>query len=125
MRFFLPFVVVVSMTTSYAAFAQNANQASPGTDTTTGSSNNAVNANGNTGSSVNASGTATLVPASALEKGANSFTGGQAKSRLEGAGFNEVSDLTKDDQGIWRGTAMRDGKKVQVGFDYKGNISAQ
>ncbi len=61
----------------------------------------------------------------ALEKGANSFTSGQAKSRLEGAGFNQVSDLAKDDQGIWRGTAMRDGKKMQVGFDYKGNIAAQ
>ena len=107
------------------AFAQSATPASPGTDSPTGSSNNAVNSTGNTGSSVNASGTVNLVPPTALEKGANSFTSGQAKSRLEGAGFDQVSDLAKDDQGIWRGTAMRDGKKMQVGFDYKGNIAAQ
>jgi periplasmic protein CpxP/Spy len=123
MRSTLPLVLVLSLAAGSLAHAQN--QASPGTDSTTGSSNNAVNGNGNTGSSVNASGTVNVVASSALEKGANSFTSGQAKSRIESAGFKDVSDLTKDDQGIWRGTAMRDGKKVQVGFDYKGNISAE
>ena len=62
---------------------------------------------------------------SALEKGANSFTEGQAKSRLEGAGLTNVTELKKDDDGIWRGKAMRDGKSVGVGFDYKGNIAAE
>ena len=66
-----------------------------------------------------------IVAASALEKGANSFTEGQAKSRLEGAGLTNVTDLKKDDDGIWRGKAMRQGKSVTVGFDYKGNIAAQ
>ena len=125
MRSILPFVLVLSLTTGPMALAQNAAEPSPGTNSATGSSNNAVNANGNTGSSVNASGTVNLVPASALEKGANSFTSGQAKSRIESAGFQQVSDLTKDDQGIWRGTATKDGKQMKVGFDYKGNISAQ
>ena len=55
--------------------------------------------------------------------GANSFTEGQAKSRLEGAGLMNVTDLKKDDDGVWRGKAMRDGKSV--GFDYKGNIAAE
>ncbi|MCW6506483.1 PepSY domain-containing protein [Lichenifustis flavocetrariae] len=91
----------------------------------TGSSNAAVNSKGNAPSAVNASGTATIVPASALEKGANSFTEGQTRARLEGAGLMAVSDLHKDDQGIWRGKATRDGQPVQVGFDYKGNIAAQ
>ena len=99
--------------------------ASPGTNSPTGSSNPAVNTTGNAPSSVNASGRATIVAASALEKGANSFTEGQAKSRLEGAGLSNVADLQKDDQGIWRGKAMRDGKAVTVGFDYKGNIAAE
>ena len=99
--------------------------ASPGTGSPTGSSNPAVNTQGNAPSSVNASGQAQFVAPTALEKGANSFTEGQAKSRLEGAGLKDVKDLKKDDQGVWRGKAMRDGKTVSVGFDYKGNISAQ
>ena len=36
-----------------------------------------------------------------------------------------VTDLKKDDDGVWRGNAMRDGKSVTVGFDYKGNIAAE
>jgi periplasmic protein CpxP/Spy len=98
--------------------------ASPGTGTTTGSSNAAVNGTGNQASSVNASGTITVVSAKALEKGANSFTENQARSRIESAGFAQLTGLHKDDQGIWRGKAMRDGKSVDVGFDYKGNIGA-
>jgi len=39
--------------------------------------------------------------------GANSFTEGQAKSRIEGAGFTQVTGLKKDDNGIWRGSAMQ------------------
>ena len=37
--------------------------------------------------------------------GANSFTEGQAKSRIEEAGYAGVKDLKKDDNGIWRGKA--------------------
>jgi hypothetical protein len=54
--------------------------------------------------------------------GANSFTENQAKSRIEERGFANVSELTKDDQGVWRGTAERDGKKVQVMLDFQGNV---
>lgn len=104
------------------AFAQPA--PSPANPSPTGSSNPAVNTNGNAPSSVNATGKAEFVPASSLEKGANSFTEGQVRSRLEGAGLSNVSDLKKDDDGIWRGKAMHSGKSVTVGFDYKGNISA-
>jgi protein CpxP len=57
--------------------------------------------------------------------GANSFTESQARSRIEGEGFNGVSELRKDDQGIWRGTAMRGGKTLSVALDYKGNVVAQ
>ena len=56
-------------------------------------------------------------------KGANSFTEGQAKDRAIGhGGVDSVSDLKKDDDGIWRGKAMREGKPVEVAIDYKGNV---
>lgn len=60
-----------------------------------------------------------------LEKGANSFTEGEAHSRLERAGFKDVKELKKDDQGIWRGSAMLDGKSVGVGLDFKGNVAVR
>ena len=37
--------------------------------------------------------------------GANSFTEGQAKSRIEARGFTNVAGLKKDSDGVWRGTA--------------------
>ena len=125
MRRILPTLAVLSLLGASAAVAQTAPPASPGTNTPTGSSNPAVNTTGNAPSSANPSGTTNIVRASALEKGANSFTEGQTKSRLEGAGLSNVTDLKKDDDGIWRGKAMRDGKSVTVGFDYKGNIAAE
>ena len=56
--------------------------------------------------------------------GANSFTEDQAKNRIQDAGFSDVSKLTKDDQGIWRGQANKDGKSTTVALDYKGNVVA-
>ena len=117
--------LIAGLIVTSSAQAQSTAPASPGSNSATGSSNGAVNATGNANSSVNASGTIAVIAPSALEKGANSFTEGQAKSRIESAGFTDVSALTKDDQGVWRGTGMRDGQKRQVGFDYKGNIGAQ
>nr|WP_314075682.1 hypothetical protein [uncultured Roseococcus sp.] len=58
------------------------------------------------------------VPAS----GANSFTEAQARSRIEAAGFTNVSELQKDDQGVWRGRADRNGATTQVGVDYQGTV---
>jgi len=57
-------------------------------------------------------------------EGANSFTEGQAKTRIESRGFANVSGLTKDTQGIWRGKAKKDGKDVTVSLDYQGNVVA-
>lgn len=59
-----------------------------------------------------------------LEKGENSFTQGQAKSRIEGAGFTNVSTLVLNDQGIWRGTANKGAMTMNIGLDYRGNIAA-
>ena len=47
---------------------------------------------------------------------------GQAKDRVLAAGFANVSALTKDAKGIWRGTADSQGKKLNVAVDYKGNV---
>ena len=57
--------------------------------------------------------------------GANSFTEGQARSRIEEKGFGNVTDLKKDDKGIWRGKAMKGGTAVAVALDYQGNIVNQ
>jgi len=54
--------------------------------------------------------------------GANSFTEGQAKSRIESSGYTQVSALKKDDNGIWTGSAMKDGKKVDIKVDFQGNV---
>ena len=56
------------------------------------------------------------------QPGSNSFTEGQARSRMEDAGFKDVADLVKDDQGIWRGRAMRNGAPTGVALDYKGDV---
>ena len=56
--------------------------------------------------------------------GANSFTEGQAKSRIEAAGFTNVSALVKDKDGVWRGKATKAGATQNVGLDYQGNVVA-
>jgi putative membrane protein len=57
--------------------------------------------------------------------GANSFSEGQAKSRIESNGYTNVSLLTKDSNGVWRGKAMKDGKSMDVSLDFQGNVFAQ
>jgi len=54
--------------------------------------------------------------------GANSFTEGQAKLRIEASGFANVAALKKDEKGNWRATAMKDGKPVQVTLDSQGKV---
>ena len=55
-------------------------------------------------------------------EGANSFTEGQARSRIEARGFTGITNLTKDDKGVWRGRAMRNGKQINVSLDFQGNV---
>jgi hypothetical protein len=56
--------------------------------------------------------------------GANSFTMAEAKSRIESRGYSNVTRLAKDQTGVWRGQAQKDGKPVNVGLDYEGNVVA-
>lgn len=75
-----------------------------------GPNNNAVNSPGQNNSS-------------APVEGRNSFTEGQAKSRIEAAGYTEVSALKKDDAGVWRGKAAKSGAVKDVSLDFEGNVN--
>lgn len=55
-------------------------------------------------------------------EGANSFTEEQARDRAIAWGLMNVEGLKQDDKGIWRGTAMMDGKSTSVAVDFKGNV---
>lgn len=65
---------------------------------------------------------ATTTDAKAPLEGANSFTEAQAKQRIVDAGYSTVSTLTKDERGVWRGTAMKAGKQANIAVDFKGNV---
>ncbi len=55
--------------------------------------------------------------------GRNSFTEGQAKSRIEAAGYSDVSGLQKDKDGVWRGKASKGGRQTEVSLDFQGNVN--
>ena len=56
--------------------------------------------------------------------GRNSFTEGQAKSKIEDAGYSNVGELKKDDNGVWRGKANKGGSPTNVSVDFQGNVNA-
>jgi hypothetical protein len=60
-----------------------------------------------------------------LVPGANSFAEGQAKALIESKGYDNVSALLNDSQGIWHGTATKGQAKVHVSVDYKGHVDAK
>jgi hypothetical protein len=55
--------------------------------------------------------------------GRNSFTEGQAKSKIEDAGYTSVTELKKDDNGVWRGRASKGGSATAVSVDFQGNVN--
>jgi hypothetical protein len=55
-------------------------------------------------------------------KGANSFTMGEASTRIANNGFTNVTGLAKDADGVWRGHADKNGTNAAVWLDYKGNV---
>ena len=76
-----------------------------------GPNNNAINSSGQDNSA-------------APVAGRNSFTEGQAKSKIEDAGFTNVTELKKDDNGVWRGKASNSGSATDVSVDFQGNVNA-
>ena len=75
-----------------------------------GPNNNAINSAGQNNSN-------------APVAGRNSFTEGQARSRIEGAGYTNVSALEKDANGVWRGKATKGGATSNVSVDFEGNVN--
>ena len=75
-----------------------------------GPNNNAVNSAGQNNSN-------------APVAGRNSFTESQAKSRIENAGYTKVTDLKKDDDGVWRGKGTKGGATSDVSVDFEGNVN--
>src|SRR6187549_3190073 len=75
-----------------------------------GPNNNAVNSPGQNNSN-------------APVAGRNSFTEGQAKSKIEEAGYTNVTALAKDDNGVWRGKAQKGGASASVSVDFQGNVN--
>jgi hypothetical protein len=55
--------------------------------------------------------------------GRNSFTEGQAKSKIEEAGYSNVTALKKDDDGVWRAKASKGGSSSSVSVDFQGNVN--
>jgi len=90
---------------------------------------NGMNGNGMNGNQRQTNGAATANGSNHANQGpvpgANSFTKGQARARIEHGGFTQVSGLHKDRQGIWRGKAMKDGQSVNVALDYEGHVVGQ
>ncbi|MGA7259663.1 MAG: hypothetical protein WA709_27860 [Stellaceae bacterium] len=74
------------------------------------------------GTSANPNANATRAGNAALEPGANSFTEGQARRRIEDRGYANVGQLHQDQNSIWQAEATKDGHRVRVGVDFRGNV---
>lgn len=94
--------VASTLLSSASAFAQNP----PAKD---GPGNNAVNSEQKN--------------SNAPVAGRNSFTEGQAQSAIEKAGYTNVTELKKDDNGVWRGKASKGGTASAVTVDFQGNVN--
>jgi hypothetical protein len=60
-----------------------------------------------------------------LAAGQNSFTEDQARDRIQKAGYSQLTDLTKSDDGLWQGHAMKHGHSVAVSMDFRGHITSR
>lgn len=67
-----------------------------------------------------ASSTAPVAAAPAV--GGSLFTEQQARDHLQKQGYTNITTMTKDDNGGWRGSATKDGKTLIVAVDVKGGV---
>jgi hypothetical protein len=63
----------------------------------------------------------------AVEKGTGAVTGTitgerDAKARIEANGYSNVTDLNKDNYGVWHARAQKLGMPVTVSLDTRGNV---
>lgn len=98
--------------THTAAPSSSTNSTAPVVSGTGSATNNAVN-------------TAPANNSGAPVPGANSFTEGQARDRIQEKGFTQVNALSLDSKGVWRGKGMKNGQSVDVSMDYQGNVVPQ
>lgn len=105
-----------STTQNNGTVSSTAAQATSNVGNAAKNASNSAAINGNPAIATSSSGA--MTPAS----GSNSFTMGEARARMERDGYSNVSSLTKDDNGVWRGQAKKDGSTANVWMDYKGNI---
>lgn len=54
--------------------------------------------------------------------GANSFTEEQAREAFEKAGYTGLTQVMKNDQGLWTATGTLNGQSTQVSLDYRGAV---
>jgi len=59
---------------------------------------------------------------SAPRAGASTITEDEAKATFESQGFSQVTELKKNDDGVWIGKAERDGGSFEVALDFEGNV---
>lgn len=55
--------------------------------------------------------------------GANSFTKSEATKQILAKGYTHVTMLKKDQSGVWRGMALKDGQSRPISVDYQGNVN--
>jgi len=56
-----------------------------------------------------------------VERGAL-FTEKQARQHLVHLGYTDISQLTRDEKGVWHGSALKGGKTLAVAVDLKGTF---
>jgi len=121
-----PAVVAAALGLSGLAQAQTTTQTQTHTAAPSSSTNSNAPVVSGTGSATNnAVNTAPANNAGAPVPGANSFTEGQARDRIQDKGYTQVNTLSLDSKGVWRGKAMKNGQSVDVSMDYQGNVVPQ
>jgi len=121
-----PAVVAAALGLSGLAQAQTTTQTQTHTAApSSGTNSNAPVVSGTGSATNNAVNTAPANNAGAPVPGANSFTEGQARDRIQDKGYTQVNALSLDSKGVWRGKAMKNGQSVDVSMDYQGNVVPQ
>ncbi len=119
MKYLIVAAAAAGLLSGPPCFAQSVSStASQATSSVTDAAKNASNAAAINGNPAVATSTAgAMTPAS----GSNSFTMGEARARLERDGYANVTNLSKDDNGVWRGQVRKGSGTTTVWLDYKGN----
>ncbi|HZU89447.1 MAG TPA: hypothetical protein VE993_09335 [Stellaceae bacterium] len=65
-----------------------------------------------------------ISPAEAAAQRQSGLTGDQVRTLLRGKGYTRLNSVEADPNSVWvwQADATRDGRKVRVGVDYRGNV---